>query len=362
MSGEPTGAGDRVIRQPFGTLPDGAPVDLVRLIGARGFEARIMTYGAAIQSLFVPDRTGRLADVITGQDDLAGYVANRRYFGATVGRFANRIAGATFDLDGATFPLAANNGTNAIHGGLAGFDRKIWTIKELVDTPAPRLTLAYTSPDGEEGYPGTLATEVTYTVEGTTLTIDFTATTDRPTVVNLTNHSFFNLAGVAQGGSALDHVLTIPADRYIPVNAATVAIGGPEEVAGTPFDFRTPRAIGARIREVHEQLAVRHGYDHNYCLGERRADAPRLAARLADPASGRVMELHTDQPGVQFYAGNYLDGSVPGKYGRLHRQSDAICLEPQVWPDAPNRPDFPSARLDPGATYRHSSIYRFDVA
>ena len=352
----------KVTREIFGHLPDGAAIDMVRLHGDNGFEARIIGYGAALQSLFVPDRAGRLADVVLGRDDLEGYLAVRRFLGATVGRYANRIANGRFELDGKQFQLPTNDGTNALHGGLSGFDRKVWRITALGENPAPFVTLSYISADGEEGYPGKLTTEITYSItDGTELSVAFSATTDRPTVINLTNHSFFNLAGVEAGGNILDHRLMIPADDYLPVRPDGIPLGTPAKVAATPFDFREMHRVGARLHDADGQLRIRQGYDHNFCLRGGVAREPRLAARVEDPASDRAMELWTDQPGVQFYSGNFLDGSVIGKYGRPHRQFDALCLEPQHYPDTPNRPDFPSARLDHGQTYRHTSRYRFSA-
>ena len=350
----------RVTREIFGHLPDGAAVELVRLRGDNGFEVRVITYGAAIQSIFAADRAGRLADVVLGRDDLEGYLAVRRFLGATVGRYANRIANGTFELDGQRFQLPANDGANALHGGLAGFDRKPWTITAIGEKPTPFVTLSYVSPDGEEGYPGRLETEITYSIsDGAELSVAFSAVTDKPTVVNLTNHSFFNLAGVETGGGILDHLVTIAADNFLPVSPAGIPLGAARKVDATPFDFRNPHRVGARLRDPDEQVQIRQGYDHNFCLRGGVTDAPRFAARVEEQNSGRVLELWTDQPGVQFYSGNFLDGTVTGKYRRIHRQYDALCLEPQLYPDTPNRQDFPSARLDPGQTYRHHSLYRF---
>jgi aldose 1-epimerase len=351
----------KVTRENYGQLPDGTAIEMVCLRGDNGFEARIITYGAAIQSIFVPDRAGRLGDVVLGRDDLAGYLAVRRFLGATVGRFANRIANATFELDGKRFQLPANDGANALHGGLSGFDRKGWTVTGIGEKPSPFVTLSYVSPDGEEGYPGQLKTDTTYSISGgMELSLVFSAVTDKPTVINLTNHSFFNLSGVeAGGGGILDHRIAIAADTYLPVSPGGIPLGEPSSVAATPFDFRTSHRVGARIRDANEQLQIRKGYDHNYCLPGGAVSEPRLAARVEDPASGRALELRTNQPGVQFYSGNFLDGTVTGKYGRVHRQYDALCLEPQVYPNTPNRPDYPSARLDPGQTYRHAVLYRF---
>ena len=353
----------KLAREAFGQLPDGTAAEMVTLRGDKGFEARIMTYGAALQSLLVPDRAGRLADVVLGRDDLEGYLALRRFLGATIGRYANRIANGTFELDGTRFQLPINDGANALHGGMAGFDRKNWTITAVGETPAPFVTLSYVSADGEEGYPGRLQASISYSITGATeLSVAFSATTDKPTIVNLTNHSFFNLAGVEVDGDILDHRLTLAADTYLPVDATGIPWGDPCRVDGTPFDFRIRHRVGVRLHDVNEQLQIRQGYDHNFCLRGGVTPVPRLAARLEDPRSGRVLELLTDQPGVQFYSGNFLDGTVTGKYGRVHRQYDALCLEPQAYPDTPNRPDYPSARLDPGQTYRHTSLYRFSVS
>jgi aldose 1-epimerase len=341
-------------------LPDGNEVECVTLQDAGGFEARIITYGAALQALLVPDAAGRRDDVVLGHDTLDPYLAQRKFFGATVGRYANRIAGARFVLDGEVVQLAANDGPNTLHGGPEGFDRRNWRIVMVEEGARPAVTLARTSANGEEGYPGTLEVKVTWCLSAPMeLTLDMTARTDRPTVVNLTNHSFFNLAGAGSAGGILDHRLTVAADDFLAIDAAAIPLPQPPcAVAGTPFDFRAGVAIGARIRDDHPQLRNGRGYDHNFCLAPAE-DGPRFAARLADPSSSRVLELHTNQLGLQVYSGNYLDGSFAGKSGRLYRQSDAICLEPQVWPDTPNRPDFPTARLLPGEVYRHTILYRF---
>jgi aldose 1-epimerase len=351
-----------VVREIFGHLPGGAPVEKATLRGAGGFEVAIIAFGAAVQALRVPDRDGRCADVVLGHDELAPYLAERRFFGATVGRYANRIAGGRFELDGRAIQLPPNDGPNSLHGGPDGFDRRLWQVQALDDGAAPAVTLSYASPDGEGGFPGALNARVTYTLTGdAAFSIVFEAVTDRPTVVNLTHHGFFNLAGVEGGGDVLDHRLAVEADAFLPADAAGIPSGGPQPVAGTPFDFTRPWPIGERIREAHEQLRLRRGYDHNFCLRGGRVETPRAAARVEHPASGRVMTLLTDQPGLQFYSGNFLDGSAAGKGRRLCRQSDAFCLEPQVWPDAPNRPDFPSARLNPGETYRHVSVFQFST-
>ena len=353
----------RVARSSFGVMPDGTEVECVTLRDADGLEARIMTYGASLQALLVPDAAGRRDDIVLGHDTFDRYVARRQYFGATVGRYANRIAGASFALDGAVVKLAANNGANALHGGPEGFDRYNWQIVTIEEGARPAVTLARTSRDGEEGYPGTLEAEVTWRLTGPMeLSLEMTARTDRPTIINLTNHSFFNLAGAGSGRDILDHRLTVAADHFLAIDAGAIPLPEPPwAVAGTPFDFRAGVEVGARIRDDHPQLRTGRGYDHNFCLAPASGKS-RFAARLADPKSGRVMELHTNQPGLQVYSGNFLDGGMPGKGGRLYRQSDAICLEPHAWPDAPNRPDFPTVRLSPGETYHHSTLYRFAAA
>ncbi|MBR0796291.1 galactose mutarotase [Bradyrhizobium jicamae] len=348
-------------RAPFGKLPDGSEVERLTLRGEHGFAATIIPFGAALQSLVTPDRGGHCDDIVLGHDDLDGYLAQRKFFGATIGRFANRIAGARFVMDGAAVTLDANNGPNALHGGVQGFDRQLWRIVEFTDSPGPTLVLERQSPDGEEGYPGNLETRVTYRVRsGMELSVTFEATTDRPTCINLTNHSFFNLDGARSGTQIVDHRLMIASDHFLAVDATAIPLPvPPRSVAGTPFDFRESTAIGARIRMDDEQLRLGRGYDHNYCLAS--GSGLRLAARLDAPRSGRVMQLFTDQPGLQFYSGNFLDGSTSGKGGLLYRQSDALCLEPHAWPDTPNRPDFPSARLDPGQIYRRTIVYRFST-
>ena len=349
----------RIDRAPFGTMPDGTAVERVVLRGADGFEAGIITFGAALQSLQARDRDGRSEDVVLGHDDFAGYLTARRFFGATIGRYANRIAGAQFMLDGTLIQLEANNGANTLHGGHHGFDRHLWRIDQLAEEPEPTLVLSYTSANGEGGFPGRLEARVIYRISGPSkLSVTFEATSHLPTLVNLTNHSFFNLDGARSGTDILGHSLQIVAEHYLAVDDGAIPLPGPpRSVEGTPFDFRAPHIIGARIRQDDEQLRRGRGYDHNFCLTP--GGGVRLAARVESSRSGRVLELSTNQPGLQFYSGNFLDGSAAGKGGRLYRQSDALCLEPQVWPDTPNRADFPSARLDPGQIYRHDTLYRF---
>ncbi|MHC2336757.1 aldose epimerase family protein [Bradyrhizobium sp. USDA 4454] len=350
-----------IARATYGALHDGTVVERVTLRGEHGFEAAILTFGATLQALLAPDRDGQCDDIVLGHDEFDGYLAQRKFFGATIGRYANRIAGGRFVLDGEAVTLEANNGPNALHGGPEGFDRRLWRIVELSDDPGPTLVLERESPHGEEGYPGNLSTRVTYRVRSAMeLSVTYEATTDRPTCLNLTNHSFFNLEGARSGAQILDHRLTIASDHFLAVDATAIPLPEPPRpVDGTPFDFRNPTAIGARIRMNDEQLRLGRGYDHNFCLAS--GTGLRLAARLEAPLSGRVLELFTDQPGLQFYSGNFLDGSTAGKGDRLYRQSDALCLEPHAWPDTPNRPDFPSARLDPGQIYRRSIVYRFST-
>jgi aldose 1-epimerase len=350
-------------RAPFGTTPDGVAVEAVTLKASRGISARIISYGATLQALLLPDRAGQVADVALGYDDLAGYVAKPQFFGATVGRYANRIAGAKFTLDGTTYSLAANNGPNALHGGTKGFDKVVWTIAKVESGRVASVQLTYTSRDGEEGYPGTLRASVTYSLDDAgTLTTSYEATTDKPTIVNLTNHSIFNLAGVTAARSILDHRLTVNADAYTPVTDTLIPTGELRSVAGSPFDFRQSQRVGARIRDASDpQIAIGRGYDHNFVLRGGVTATPKLAARLEDPESGRVVELFTTEPGVQVYTGNFLDGTTVGKSRVVYRQGDGIALEPQKFPDSPNHPAFPSARLDPGQTYRQTSYYRFSV-
>ena len=347
-------------RKPFGTLPDGRVVEEVILSNGT-LTARIITWGAALRCLDVPDRDGRPADVLLGYADLGAYLDHPQYFGASVGRYANRIRGGRFSLDGRDYTLPTNDGPNTLHGGPDGFDRRLWQVQSVEGGTTPSVTLRYVSPDGEGGFPGTLTASVTYTLAAPdTLRIAYSATTDRPTIVNLTNHSYFNLAGEASGRPVLDHVVTIPAERYTPVDATQIPTGEFAPVAGTPFDFRQPRSLGARIRDGREvQLLRGHGYDHNYVISEGPAEAPRLVARVEDPASGRVLEVASTAPGVQLYSGNMLDATSAGKSGLAYRQSDAFAIEPELFPDTPNQPGFGSARLDPGGTFRNVITYRF---
>lgn len=341
----------------FGTLDD-APAEAIELT-AGALSARVLPLGATLQSLSVPDRAGTSADIVLGFDDVQSYRDRASWFGVTVGRYANRIAGGRFTLDGRDYALETNNAPNHLHGGSDGFDQRLWEVADVgSDDVAAWVRLTLTSPDGDAGYPGTLHASATYTLTANALTIDYAATSDAPTIVNLTNHAFFDLSGT---GNALSHRLTIEADAYLPVDATSIPTGERRNVAGTPFDFRDAHAIGERVRDGRdEQIAIARGYDHNYIV---RGDAGvlRPAAVLADPGSGRVMTLSITAPGLQLYSGNFLGGAEPGKSGRLYRQGDAVCLEPQAFPDTPNRPDFPSARLDPGETWRSSMRFAFAI-
>jgi aldose 1-epimerase len=351
-------------RSAFGTTPDGAPVEVVTLANGHGMTARIISHGAILQSVTVPDRTGRSADVALGYADMTGYIKAPNYFGASVGRYANRIRGGKFSIDGKNYTLATNNNGNALHGGLRGFDKRPWKIVEVVNGPAAHVTLGYTSADGEEGYPGKLDVTATYSLnEKNELTLEYKATTDKPTIVNITNHSFWNLAGEDAGRSVYDNVLTIPAETTTPVDRTLIPTGAFRPVAGTPLDFRRPTVIGTRIRDGRDdQIVFGQGYDENYVVARDVSATPRLHARVEDPTSGRVMEILSNQPGVQLYTGNFLDGTAIGKSHHAYRQGDGIALEPQVFPDTPNRPEFGSARLNPGQTYRNIIIYRFSTS
>jgi aldose 1-epimerase len=351
-------------RRRFGQLPDGRAVEAVTLANARGIEATILAYGAAIQSVLVPDREGRFADVALGHASIGPYVAQPQYLGATCGRVANRIAAGRFSLDGTRYRVPVNNGPNSLHGGSVGFDRLLWDIAEVRGGAEPSVALRLVSPHGDQGYPGTLEVTAIYALdEAGTLSADYRATTDRPTLVNLTNHAYWNLAGEGGADGAMGHLLTIPAEHYLPTDAGAIPTGEFRLVAGTPFDFRTPQPVGARLRDAaDEQIRIGKGYDHNWVVAREVAEAPRLLARVEEPLSGRVLEVRSTQPGVQFYSGNFLDGTSAGKAGRLYRQGDAIVLEPQMFPDTPNRPEFGSLRLAPGETYQNRIEFAFSAS
>lgn len=351
------------VRERAGQLQDGTVVEAITLRNARGVSARILSYGATLQSLHAPDRNGRSADIVLGYDDVESYQSRPNYFGVTVGRYANRIAMGRFALDGRTYELTRNDATNSLHGGTEGFDKRNWRIVSVAGGPVARAVLALTSPDGDQGYPGRLEVTVTYSLDDAgDLTIAFDASTDAPTVVNLTNHAIFNLAGEGAPGGTARHRLTIPARAYTPVDARLIPTGELRPVAGTVFDFRAGRAIEDGIRTgTDDQIRLGRGYDHNFVLDKGVTAAPALAARLEDPESGRVLDVLTTEPGLQLYTGNFLDGTLVGKAGHLYRMGDGIALEPQRFPDSPNQPAFPSARVNPGTPYRHVMIYRVSV-
>jgi aldose 1-epimerase len=346
----------------FGTLSDGQTVSAIRLVNRRGLTATIITYGASIQSVCVPDRHGVIADVTTGYATLADYVDQPQFFGATVGRVANRIAGGRFSLDGREYHVPANDGANSLHGGPCGFDKVNWAVVETLESAtAQSVTLRHISPYAGAGYPGTLTVTATYCLDDSNaLSVHYTATTDAPTVCNLSNHAYWNLGGEGSAHGAMDHELTIFADAYLPVDAALIPTGEVRAVAGTVFDFRTPTAIGARVRDATEaQLRHGRGYDHNWVLDAASGEGPRPIAHLADPRSDRTMTILSNQPGLQFYSGNFFDGSTAGKAGKFYRMGDAVALEPQRFPDTPNQPAFGSIRLDPGEAYSNIIIWRF---
>jgi aldose 1-epimerase len=346
-----------VTRAPFGQLPDGTRVELFTLRGGRT-EITVTSYGGIIVAIRTPDREGRLADIALGYDDLAGYLADTSYFGALIGRYGNRIGGAAFTLDGRRYALAANDGPNHLHGGLKGFNRVVWMASPVEGGSAAGLVLEHTSPNGGEGYPGTVTVRVTYTLtERDELRVDYEATTDAATPINLTQHTYFNLAGEASG-PILDHELSIDADRIVAVGPGLIPTGVLLPVGGTPFDFRTPSRIGARIGADDEQVRLGRGYDHTFVLNGRGL---RTVARVVDPRSGRTLDVSTTEPGVQLYTGNFLDGK-PGKGGRPYAHRTGFCLETQHYPDSPNRPEFPPTILRPGQTYRSTTVYGFGVA
>lgn len=348
-----------VAEAPFGTLEDGGRVKLFALTNASGAEAKIINYGAIVVSLKVPDRNGKLQDVVLGYDDLAGYTKDKDFFGSTVGRYGNRIGAGKFTLDGKSYQLDINNGPNHLHGGAHGFFKKLWKA-EPVKGKEPGVKLTYVSKDGEEGYPGTLTITVTYSLTRQNgLRIDYLATTDKPTILNPTHHSYFNLSGDPTQ-TILDEELMIAADKTTPVDAGLIPTGKLADVAGTPMDFRKPTKIGARIDTKDEQLGFGKGYDHNWVLSTP-AKKVRKVAELYDARSGIAMQILTDQPGLQFYSGNFLNGTIHGKGGVAYQLRTAVCLEPQVFPDAPNHPNFPSAVLRPGQRYRQTTIYQFST-
>jgi aldose 1-epimerase len=342
----------QVTKQPFGKTPDGTSVDVYTLKDG-ALEARIITYGGIVISLKVPDKSGKSADVVLGYDSLDGYLAKSPYFGAIIGRYGNRIAGGKFTLDGKTYSIPPNDGPNALHGGPRGFDKVVWKAKQIPHG----IELSHVSPDGDQGFPGTLSAVVRYTLDGKDLKIEYSATTDKNTVLNLTNHSYFNLAGQGNG-DILKHEVKLNAGRFTPVNDVLIPTGELATVQGTPFDFRKSTAVGARINDDNEQLRRGKGYDHNWVLDSGGGNLAE-AAEVYEPTTGRVMQVWTDQPGVQFYTGNFLDGTITGKDGKVYEQRSALCLETQHFPDSPNHPNFPSTELKPGQKYHTVTIYRF---
>lgn len=349
-----------VSRADFGKLPDGTTVELFTLTNASGMSVSAMNYGGIITSIKVPDRSGKLDDVVLGYDSLDGYLKDSPYFGAIVGRYANRIGNAQFTLDGKTYKLAKNDGPNTLHGGLKGFDKAVWQAQPFEHEGEVGVVFTHTSPDGEEGFPGTLSLKVTYTLTNKNeLAFDYNATTDKPTVLNLTQHTYFNLGGDGSG-DVLSHELMINADRYTPVDKTLIPLGQLATVEDTPFDFRTKTPIGARIDADHPQIRLGLGYDHNYVLNRARNELA-LAARVEEPKTGRVMEVHTTEPGIQFYTANHLDGSIIGKSGHAYGKRNAFCLETQHFPDSPNKTIFPTTTLKPGETFQSRTVYGFSV-
>ena len=346
-------------KEAFGKLADGRAVDIYTLTNRNGVEVRITNYGAAVVSLKAPDREGKFQDVVLGYDSLDGYLANAPYIGVVVGRYANRIAKGRFSLNGVEYKLAVNNGENHLHGGIVGFDKVLWNASEAKTMNGAALRLSYVSADGEEGYPGKLSASIVYTLTNLNeLKVDYVATTSKDTVVNLTQHSYFNLAGQGNG-DILGHNLMINADRFTPTDAGSIPTGEIRKVKGTPFDFTTPMRIGERINNSDEQLGFGKGYDHNFVLNGKNG-ALRRAARASDPASGRVMEVWTTEPGVQLYTGNFLDGKI-GKDGKAYNYRYGFCLETQHFPDSPNQPKFPTTVLRRGASYRTTTVFKFSV-
>ena len=344
----------------FGTTPDGKQAQLYTLKNSRGMQVQLTNFGAIAVSIVVPDKRGKFADVVLGFDDLKGYLENKPYFGATVGRYANRIANGTFTLDGKKYSLAVNNGPNSLHGGLKGFNKVLWEAAPLEQPGTQGVVFTYLSKDGEEGYPGNLKTKVTYTLnDANELTVAFEAVTDKPTPVNLTNHSYFNLAGEGNG-DILKHVLTLTADRFTPVDKNLIPTGEVIPVKGTPLDFTKPTVVGARINDSYQQMVFGGGYDHNFLLGGD-GETLQFAARMSEPTSGRVLEVLTTEPAIQFYSGNFLDGSVVGKHGHAYQRRSAFSLETQHYPDSPNHTAFPSTILRPGKTLHSRTVFRFSA-
>jgi aldose 1-epimerase len=352
-----------VSRAPFGTLPDGTAVEAITLANSAGMSARIITYGASIQAVLVPDRSGRVADVALGHATLCEYLDQPQYIGSTVGRVANRIAGGRFTLDEVEYQVPVNNGANSLHGGTRGFDKVNWEVVGASQEGRASVTLRHVSPDGDQGFPGELTITATYALgEGNDLSVEYLATTDRTTLCNISNHAYWNLGGEGSEAGAMGHRLTIPADHYLPTDAGAIPTGEVRPVDGSAFDFHQPTVVGARVRDASdEQIRLGRGYDHNWVVAREVSQEPRLVARVEEPGSGRVMELLSNQPGLQFYSGNFFDATTTGKAGQLYRMGDAVVLEPQMFPDAPNRPEFGSVRLEPAETYRNIIVWGFST-
>ena len=348
-------------RGSFGKLADGREVPSVTLTNRNGISATVIAYGATLQSVVMPDKNGAKADVALGYDNIADYVAKPEYFGSTVGRFANRIAKGRFTLDGKAYETPVNNGENSLHGGTQGFDKVLWEVVE-VKSGADRafVRLRYISPDGDMGYPGKMTVYATYSLdESNALGIEYTATTDKATIANITNHAYWNLSGDGSSNGAMGHVVTIPAETYLPTDAGSIPTGEYKPVQGTVFDFRKPTAVGDRVRDASdEQIVFGRGYDHNWVIGRQVTADQHLMARVSDPVSGRGFELWSNQPGLQFYSGNFFNGTIAGKSKKIYRMGDAVVMEPQIFPDTPNQTGFPTARLAPGQTYRNVMTYR----
>jgi aldose 1-epimerase len=350
----------KISKAPFGKTSDGKPVAIYTLTNPGGMEAKITNYGGIVTQLHVPDRNGQLGDVVLGYDKLSSYIKASPYFGCIAGRYANRIAKGRFSIEGTEYQLAVNNGDNHLHGGKVGLDKRVWNAKEVRGIGRAGIELSYLSPDGEEGYPGNLDCKVTYWLSvQNELEIQYEATTDKATHINLTHHSYFNLAG-AGSGDILNHEVELFADKFVPTDAGNIPLGELDSVKGTPFDFLSPHTIGERIGQKDKQLSVGKGYDHNWVINST-GKGLQLAARVTEASSGRIMEVLTDQPGIQFYTGNFLDGSNVGKAGKIYQHRNAFCLETQKYPDSPNNPSYPSSLLEPGQTYKHMCVYRFSA-
>ena len=346
--------------EPYGQMPDGTSISQYTLTNAKGMTMRVINLGGVITSLTAPDRSGNFEDVVLGYDSLAGYIKKGSFFGALVGRYGNRIGNSKFVLDGKTYELGKNNGPNNLHGGPKGFDQRVWSIEEFAVDNGTAIKLSYTSEDMEAGFPGTLQTQVIYHLtDSNELKINYRAVTDKKTIINLTNHSYFNLSGNTKT-DILNHELMIDADKFVPVDATLIPLGPLKDVSGTPFDFKTPTVIGSRIDKDDEQLKVGRGYDHCWVLNNP-GDSLKVAATVHDPSNGRVLSVYTTEPGLQFYSGNFLDGSVTGKYGTVYQKRYALCLETEHFPDSPNRKEYPSVVLSPGEVYKTQTVYAFTV-